>query len=79
MHKSYPTKSTVVPPRSQVDTATDASSSTTTATYLEVQELLYEARLYGRQKRMEEGYKVAKWKGFDSEEYARPRDLTGQG
>ena len=74
MHKSYPTKSTVVLPRSQVDTATDVTSSTTTATYLEVQELLDEARLYGR---MEEGYKVVKWKGF--EEYVRLRDLTGQG
>ena len=77
MHKSYPTKSTVVPPRSQVDTATDTSSSTTTATYLEVQELLDKAQLYGQQKRMEEGYKVTKWKGF--EEHTRPRDLTGQG
>ena len=67
MPKSYhPTKSTVVPLRSQVDTATDASSSTTTATYLEVQELLDKAWLYGQQKRMEEGYKAVNEKGLRS-------------
>jgi hypothetical protein len=46
-HRSYPTKSTVVPARVWVDTATAASLSTTTATYLEVQEILDKAWLYG--------------------------------
>jgi hypothetical protein len=49
----------------RVDTATAASSESfttalATATYFEVQELRDEARLYGWQKGMEEGYKMMK-------------------